>query len=106
METTACNVLYVDRRVREDRYIDRSQVLDQIDWESSHIAENAKLLVDVFGEGMPVLSVKCCLFWIGTECLTRVACSSPVQHRRRLPHTMAQHAGYLDDRAETNSYPY
>ena len=62
METTACNVLYVDRRVREDRYIDRSQVLDQVDWESSHIAENAKLLVDVFGEGMPVLSAAAACF--------------------------------------------
>ena len=62
METTACNVLYVDRRVREDRYIDRSQVLDQVDWESSHIAENAKLLVDAFGEGMPVLPVNASCF--------------------------------------------
>jgi hypothetical protein len=47
-------VIYVDRNVREDRKITKggldSKNLDD-EWESHHIAENVKLLSNVFGEG-------------------------------------------------------
>ncbi|KAK3333200.1 hypothetical protein B0T19DRAFT_119466 [Cercophora scortea] len=53
MEYASCNVIYVDRAVRQDRYIQESaQSTDQdpVEWESSHIAQNVKLLLHVFGE--------------------------------------------------------
>ncbi|KAK0621429.1 hypothetical protein B0T17DRAFT_494020 [Bombardia bombarda] len=53
MEHASCNVIYVDRTVSEDRFIrgDADTVgKDKTEWESAHIAENVKLLLDVFGE--------------------------------------------------------
>ncbi len=53
MENATCNVIYVDRRVRDDRYIARGQAVDDAEWEAESIAENSKLLMDIFGSGMP-----------------------------------------------------
>ncbi|KAH8889376.1 3'5'-cyclic nucleotide phosphodiesterase [Thozetella sp. PMI_491] len=49
MEFTSCNVIYVDRKVREDRQIIRGQTPREDEWESDHIAENTRLLTDIFG---------------------------------------------------------
>lgn len=53
MEHAPCSVLYVDRNVREDRYLNTSKgdSAASVEGESGHIAENVKLLLDVFGEG-------------------------------------------------------
>lgn len=55
MENASCNVIYVDRAITHDRFIragissaDRETTV----WETPHIAENVKLLLDVFGEGL------------------------------------------------------
>jgi hypothetical protein len=54
MENASCNVIYVDRAVSHDRYI-RADISstdkEAATWETPHIAENARLLLDVFGEG-------------------------------------------------------
>ncbi|KAL1859611.1 hypothetical protein VTK73DRAFT_7526 [Phialemonium thermophilum] len=52
MEYAACNVLYVDRNVRRDRYLSASEdgTTPDVEQELPHIAENVKLLLDVFGE--------------------------------------------------------
>ena len=54
MEHASCNVLYVDRNVREDRYlnISRGDTAADVGSEPGHIAENARLLLAVFGEGL------------------------------------------------------
>lgn len=64
MEHATCNVLYVDRGVRQDRYLRSSQIdslASQDNYESPHIAENAKLLLDVFGEVHLISSGGACL---------------------------------------------
>ncbi|KAK4455951.1 3',5'-cyclic-nucleotide phosphodiesterase regA [Podospora aff. communis PSN243] len=53
MENASCNVIYVDRAVSHDRYIraDTSSAdKEAATWETPHIAENVRLLLDVFGE--------------------------------------------------------
>jgi hypothetical protein len=55
MEPGTCNVLYIDRNVKEDRCLssfEDSTTTEDAGWESSHIAENVKLLLNVFGEGL------------------------------------------------------
>jgi hypothetical protein len=54
MERATCNILYVDRNLREDRYLNKADgdVLALAEWESKDIEENVKLLLDVFGEGL------------------------------------------------------
>ncbi len=55
MEHASCNIIYVDRAVSQDRYIQAGTVSpenDAIPWETAHIADNVKLLLDVFGEGI------------------------------------------------------
>ena len=53
MEPGTCNVLYIDRNVREDRYLtsDENATTEVVQWETPNIAENVKHLLDVFGEG-------------------------------------------------------
>ncbi len=54
MEPGTCNVLYVDRNVKEDRRLtslDEKATAADVQWESTHIAENVKHLLNVFGEG-------------------------------------------------------
>ena len=57
MEHATCNVIYVDRAVSRDRYLRGTEpgagddARDRI-WETSHIAENVELLLNVFGEGL------------------------------------------------------
>ena len=53
MDHATCNVLYVDRNVREDRYLTASKgdSAAGAEWETELIAENVKLLLHVFGEG-------------------------------------------------------
>jgi hypothetical protein len=55
MEHVECNVIYVDRSVSRDRFVrasDESGDNGAVEWESAQVAENVKLLLDVFGEGM------------------------------------------------------
>lgn len=55
MEDIACNVIYVDRSVSRDRHVragEQDNDKDAAQWESAHIAENVKLLRDVFDEGI------------------------------------------------------
>jgi len=61
MENARCNVIYVDRAVSHDRFIQSTSGITGKDaemWETAHIAENVGLLLDVFGEG---LSARICL---------------------------------------------
>lgn len=60
MEHAPCSVLYVDRNVREDRYLNASKgdSVASVEGELGHIAENVKLLLDVFGEGSFAYSPK------------------------------------------------
>jgi len=54
MEPGTCNVLYVDRNVKQDRRVtvsDENSTAEDAKWESAHIAENVKHLLSVFGEG-------------------------------------------------------
>lgn len=52
MENVACNVIYVDRSVSQDRHV-RARDLSGLDQtEPSYIAENVKLLLEVFDGGM------------------------------------------------------
>jgi hypothetical protein len=54
MEPGTCNVLYVDRNVKEDRRLtssDENPTGGDVEWEPTHIAQNAKHLLNVFGEG-------------------------------------------------------
>ncbi|KAJ4304231.1 3',5'-cyclic-nucleotide phosphodiesterase [Collariella sp. IMI 366227] len=53
METVSCNVIYVDRSVARDRYLRRGDQHSDRDaslQESGHLAENIRLLLEVFGE--------------------------------------------------------
>lgn len=52
MDSTICNVIYVDRAVRQERLIRPSddKPLDAL--ESPSLEENVSLLLDVFGHGM------------------------------------------------------
>ena len=57
MEHVACNVMYVDRSVSRDRLVvaaEQNNNQDAVQGEPAHIAENVKLLLDVFGEGTRV----------------------------------------------------
>lgn len=70
MEHATCNVIYVDRAVSRDRYIHSTEpgpddAQDRI-WETSHIAENVELLLNVFGEGWCPSSAP-----FATPCLAR-----------------------------------
>lgn len=54
MEPGQCNVLYIDRNVKEDRRLSTSEEalpLGNAGWETPRIAENVKHLLDVFGQG-------------------------------------------------------
>ena len=55
MTSSICNVIYVDRRVREDRIV-LSNPADvnsaAAEWESPSLQENVSLLSGVFGDGM------------------------------------------------------
>lgn len=56
MESVSCNVIYVDRCVAQDRSVkaaDWAWEKDPSRWESTHLAENVGLLLQVFDEGMP-----------------------------------------------------
>lgn len=55
MEHAACNVIYVDRRVSKDRYLQEGvHKVEEFaaEWGHGHVTENVGLLLDVFGEGM------------------------------------------------------
>lgn len=51
MEPATCNVLYVDRRVANDRRLTSDKVAADAEWECPEIETNTKHLLDVFGEG-------------------------------------------------------
>lgn len=54
MEPGTCNVLYIDRNVKEDRRLtsaDQHAAAEDVEWESMLIMENANHLLKVFGEG-------------------------------------------------------
>ena len=60
MEHASCNVIYVDRRVSQDRHLQEGvHNVDEfaVEWGPGHVAENVRLLLDVFGEGMFFLHV-------------------------------------------------
>ncbi|KAL2024663.1 hypothetical protein VTK56DRAFT_6864 [Thermocarpiscus australiensis] len=66
MENVSCNVIYVDRSVSRDRYIragDQISHKNSPDWESAHLAENVRLLLEVF-DGVHLCST-------GGACLTQ-----------------------------------
>ncbi|KAL2128790.1 hypothetical protein VTI74DRAFT_8654 [Chaetomium olivicolor] len=53
MENVSCNVIYVDRSVSRDRCLragEQNSVRDAAPAESGHLAENVRLLLEVFGE--------------------------------------------------------
>ncbi|GAB1320308.1 3',5'-cyclic-nucleotide phosphodiesterase [Madurella fahalii] len=53
MENVECNVIYVDRSVSRDRHVraaGQTSDGDAVEGESAHVAENVKLLLNVFGE--------------------------------------------------------
>jgi hypothetical protein len=52
MELETCNVLYVDRRVANDRRLTSSNVAAEVEWECPEIDINVKHLLDVFGGGL------------------------------------------------------
>jgi hypothetical protein len=51
MELATCNVLYVDKRVANDRRLTSGNVAADGQWECAEIEINTKHLLDVFGEG-------------------------------------------------------
>lgn len=54
MEPGTCNVLYIDRDVKEDRRLtsfEPDTTAEDVEREPAHVMENAKHLLKVFGEG-------------------------------------------------------
>jgi hypothetical protein len=51
MEHAGCDVIYVDRSVSRDRRV-RNSDKDAAQQEDAHVAENLRLLLDIFDEGM------------------------------------------------------
>ncbi len=52
MVSTICNVIYVDRTVRQEGLIRASENRPRAALESPGLDENVNLLLDVFGHGM------------------------------------------------------
>lgn len=52
MELATCNVLYVDKRVANDRRLTSGNDAADVQWECAEIEINTKHLLDVFGEGL------------------------------------------------------
>lgn len=104
METVSCNVIYVDRSVARDRYLRRGDQHSDRDVpleESGHLAENIRLLLEVFGEGILFLPPQ--QGWID---VLIVKSSPPVQHRQLEPDSMAQPSRKVHGRPQANSLPY
>ena len=70
MEHVACNVMYVDRSVSRDRLVvagEQNNNRDAAQGEPAHIAENVKLLLDVFGEGTRILPRPAMIFSLSLQ---------------------------------------
>jgi hypothetical protein len=88
MEHASCNVIYVDRTIGKDIFVRASATdsgMDDMEWESAHVAENVKLLLNVFGEGMlppPFPLLPSCKHDVGRWANSRVQsiCAAPVVH--------------------------
>ncbi|KAB5570804.1 3'5'-cyclic nucleotide phosphodiesterase [Coniochaeta sp. 2T2.1] len=75
MEPGTCNVLYIDRNVREDRYLtsDENATAEDFEWETQNIAENVKHLLDVFGEVHLISKGATCMQqWLGLQDVSMV----------------------------------